>query len=256
MGIRFGFPLALLAGAALSTPQGLSADGKFTWLNQCSPGLFQVCASVSIETLYDLNLNETTFALGISNLQGTPGLPDPGMYGIGGLGFSGFSVSSLPPDVGELYMAVGDGFPEDPNTSSGGSYADVFGGVDSDGIGSLWANYHGLGGGPESLIYGCDLPGFWANGWTCGGWLVGTGALPGRWELTNDLRASFHAYYTEPDWSTGCTTATIGGVRGSRDPCVTVPEPGPLLLLLTGITGLGIGGMLRRRKRELADDGS
>jgi hypothetical protein len=90
--------------ALISIPSSArAADGDIQyreWLNQCSPGAIQGCASISLRLEYLAATNETAISMSASNLQGLPGYTHLLPSYLSGVRFQGLEFSGRDPGQG------------------------------------------------------------------------------------------------------------------------------------------------------------
>jgi len=238
--------IALAAVGLAMAPASARADIKH-FLNYCSPGAMRACASIVVETSLRAG-GGTNVSIRVRNLQGW------GWYGdnTGGssirrvglitpqiVGASGLSVSTIG-TVGQQGSPNGYWFLDQPA-----------------GLGGLIqvassTNYTGEGG-----IRGCDNPTYSVNNYyrTCGentGWVVFTFTTQNNWSASQAevawLSDGYQNYTTEP--ITECGSDGGYGADG-RIPCSHVtPEPITMVLLGSGMAGLGGAGLIRRRRKN------
>lgn len=276
--------LALVGSIAVLAPVAGSAQAhngyapqKASWLNQCTVGAFQACASFSISLRYDpfsageLSLRPgqlvpegfTRVTLGISNLQGLGiGLPDSGGWMFRDMTVMGMQTTWTTATDQFWFEMEEKPFRSDGSITresaadwdpgSGGAPVSSFTGWEAlvrhkddprshlPGENFLWAGtpYTALWG-----IAGCDPMPFtgetvWYRG--CGATAFVSYDLPGNWTLTENTRVSWSGWPLVDGNFLGCTT----GVDCAR---VTVPEPSSALLLASGLLGLAFVGSRRRK---------
>ena len=221
---------------------------------RCVAGSFRACASVQAWNEVDATTGEHSLFVQIANVQGRAGFLD---YVRSGLGW--FMINDL-----TLFN-----YTTSPYWNSGNQVQDVqsrFYDMNYHPIGDpfLWHNTGGrwdVGSTPysdsEHLIWGCYVPGAgdanfqWGGASTCSSSLtyrmtLGFGA---GFALSSSSTVGL-AFDTYDDGGV-LSTETCGiSQDGSATPCATVtPEPITMVLLGSGLFGVG-GAALRRRRRE------
>lgn len=275
---------ATLTSALVSAPQSAAADGPVEYRNfgvLCTPGLFRACASVDIWTAAKADASTSVFAT-VSNVQGSPGfesLPPLAIdeFVIGGLGLDLTDCAPV------IELAVGCEPPTSPNRFSNRDWRDrsgFFGDASREEVSSIEGRPGGshqpnFMDGPGSqtfameeygaavgyayweddglVYYGCDYPDNPPNG---GGFSLCNGSFDFEFNLGPGVRLSltddtyFEGWYQGP--GRPATNLLRCSTRSTDDErCVSVPEPSTVMLMLTGVLGLGFVAF-RRREDELA----
>lgn len=234
--------------ATLGLPRVAAADQQFSWLNYCTVGSLQMCASVEVTVVP--SGNQTLFTVRMRNLQGTLGTTP---YRFFNLGFQGLLQTNSPP--------VSWAFPQKATLSGTASFH-----IDDPLICSLippcpapnWGTtqwfYRTTSGGRGNTnweqdangammdnIMGCgDVSsiGGWGSFQTCGdGWVEVTFALFGGWAFDENTTMQWRAF--SDDGQVDCNAGV--------DCFQATPEPVTIVLLSTGL--LGIGAVRRRKSR-------
>ncbi len=213
--------------------------------NFCSPGPIRACASVQVQTTAMVG-GGTSVVILVRNLQGWG-------YGVDNTG-------------GSVITRIGLVAP----SISGATGLTVSGGTATGAPSTFWSlsNPGGIGGSIELTagvtpgtveggIVGCNAPQGWypANRFsTCGGgWVAFTFTTTNDWSA-NDAQVAWLTQRFAVNGA-GVECDTNGGGAG-RSACVNVtPEPVTMLLLGSGLAGVGGAGLVRRRRgKDVASD--
>jgi len=239
--------MASLSLLAVSGAATLRADFK-DFSNRCSPGAIRACASIQVHTVLNSS-GGTNVRILVRNLQGWTG----GTDNTGGSIITRIGLTAPAPMTGATGLTV----------------APFGAGVVGSAKGWTLAQQGGQGGpieltaGPGQSpwntfaggIVGCDNP---SDGLpdshyrTCsGGWVELTFTTTNAWSANDAQVAWLTQHAMNSDGASGfeCSTDAAGG----QDSCeVVTPEPFTILLLGSGLAGLGGVGAFKRRRGNSA----
>lgn len=233
--------LMLAAAIGLMIPTQGEAQSFREWF-VCGGNHFDTCAAVQVSVMADNSVR-----LRMWNMAGFDGTYEGTVFTkIGFFNTGGSSVTS--DGITDMYGGLEPGGETweaaDPNNAGGISLEVVASSSDNSSIGNGLANQCGADAG---LLPGGSNE-FWMNPCFDGtfseaGWVTLEFNIEGEWDLASS-ELLIQGQNGPDELSTQCITG---------DNCFTVPEPLTVALLGTGLLGLGIVVMRRRRFMEFDD---
>jgi hypothetical protein len=248
--------VAAMAALALGATAVARADGFMSW-NVCGGNAFNTCAAVQV------NVVGTNVTMRVWNLSGLFGT-------YGSTVFTGIGLFNAP--AGVAAVIPGDGLVTTMSGPTRGSdtpgrwainnSTQIGGGVTLDmvgttpqgvksGIASSCAAAGTLPGGSNQLYMspnsGCTGGYTVTNPTLNGGWVEFTFAVTQTWDPSSGTQLLVKGQNGPNGASTECITGPNGNCG---PPTQVIPEPISMILLGTGLAGVGGAGLVRRRRKD------
>ena len=244
--MRLGTVLAGVALMMAGSATALRADFK-DFSNRCSPGAVRTCASIQIYTTLDGN-GGTFVRILVRNLQGWYGNDNTTGSVLTRLGIVTPQISGV--SGGLTATAI----------SPAGSTGNTAGIWELRTPGALGGPIELTAGGPAGTkagVVGCNMPvGGYPDNYiqTCGGgWAEFTFSTTNEWSA-NDAEIAWLMTRIGPGNNTVECGTDQGSLNSTREFCdvttMVTPEPVTMLLLGSGLAGMGGFGLVRRRKKD------
>lgn len=244
--MRLATVLAGIAVISAGSASTLRADFK-DFGNRCSSGAIRTCASIQMYTTLDAN-GGTFVRILVRNLQGwygydnstgssltRIGIVTPQISGVSG----GLTAQAISP-AGQVDNPAGVWQLRTPGVL-GGPIELTAGGPAGKMAGVVGCN-EPMGGYPDAYIQTCG-----------GGWAEFTFSTTNAWSA-NDAEIAWLMTRIGPNNTTVECGTDQGSLNSTREYCgvttMVTPEPVTMLLLGSGLAGMGGFGLVRRRKKD------